>query len=840
MSGEVHDVEMPDGTIIEDVPVGTTQEELLAKYSKHKAVNTTFDDVLAQVKQNVGEALGPQKREAAMIPVRAALAAAKPFAGAAEWLGTDKPSKVINMMDELAKERSGAPSSVASFGGDIYGAVGGLNALKQGITKIPGNEALVNTIKDLHYSAVKDLPDIVRGLNALKQGVTKIPGSATLVNKVKDLPSIAKTALEAEVLGLASPTGETYGGDNFAEKKLHEAWSAPLVGAGMHSLFSGAASVLDPQLKRLAELKAQGVDVSRYIKNSTFGQVLGGVAQKVERGLESVPFGNVSNLVKAGADDFSKQLGKLERGLDAQTARKSLDLRNQYRQDVAGLGGDSGSKARQSLNNALEEAKAARKKAHDEEMKALEKEHGNFSVPIVNKVLEHIDESLPPGLTGHKAIEHAQKLISGDKLTGEKGAYDKVLENIGHIPENPQVMSNLDDILAKAEDPMSGLDENSRKELTNIVQNGLLKPLEETGVITPEKWHTIYKQLGNLAYSKGNGDAYQQSLGQVLRQVQNEWGALAENADGTGMIKKINQAYSALQPVQRAAAGTEASTRYGEFNPKELISSANAEASTRAAGAGNAPFQQEGIDAFNAMKAEKAAVEAKHAKELADLDAQHAQSKLDLENQLEQSGIQTDLAKTELKGKLDDTLLENRSNLAEKKAQLQEDNKDVATGVPSKFMDKLGWMATLGSMAPYIKPVAQNILSSEGNPIVAGAKAIMNEGFLPAAGVLSPMVGTRLLYGNETAQNALKWAATAERPEIMKEAGRKAREALEEGSLAPTIAGNAVFPPAPIYSGNNVQIEAAPSQEEPTQEGGIPVPKKAGGLVALSKRKKKK
>ena len=800
MSSEVHDVEMPDGTIIEDVPVGTTQEDLLKKYSKHKVVNTNFDDVLAQVKQNVGEALGPQKREAAMIPVRAALAAAKPFAGAAEWLGTDKPSKVIEMMDQLAKERSGVPSSVASFGGDVAGAVG--------------------------------------GLNLLGKGANMIPGAAKWVSKAdKALLPWEKTALQATALGAAAPTGQTYGGEDFAAKKLHEMLLAPAVGVGMHGLFSGAANVLDPQLKRLAELKAQGFDVDKFLKDSTFGQVVGGGVQKFEKALESIPLGGVRSLVEQGKESFSKQLGKLDRDLSKNAARENLDLKNQYRQDVAELGGGSGAKARQSLNNALEEAKAARKKAHDEEIKALEKEHGNFSVPIVNKVLEHIDETLPSGLTGHKAIEHAQKLISGDKLTGEKGAYDKVLENIGHIPENPQVMANLDDILAKAEDPMSGLDDNSRKELTNIVQNSLLKPLEETGVITPEKWHTIYKQLGNLAYSKGNGDAYQQSLGKVLRQVQNEWGALAENADGTGMIKKINQAYSALQPVQRAAAGTEASTRYGEFNPKELISSANAEASTRAAGAGNAPFQQEGIEAFNAMKAEKAAVEAKHAKELADLEAQHAQSKLNLENQLEQSGVQTDLAKTELKGKLDDTLLENRSNLAEKRSQLQDENKDVATGSPSWLANKLGYATTIGTLSPYFKPVVQNILSSEGNPIVAAARAVTGEGFLPALGVATPTIATKLLYGNQPVQSALKSAATWERPEAIKHLGAKARAELEKGSLAPAIAGNAAFPPAPIYSGQNVQIEGAPPQEEPTQEGGLPVPKKAGGLVSLKKKK---
>jgi hypothetical protein len=612
---------------------------------------------------------------------------------------------------------------------------------------------------------------------------------------------------------------------------------APAVGVGMHGLFSGAANVLDPQLKRLAELKAQGVDIDKFIKDSTFGQVVGGVAQKFERGLESIPFGGVRSLVEKGKESFENQLSQIKRNMNHQAALEKLEAKRQYAKDVAALGGDSGPKARENLKQAFEEAKAARKKAHEEEMKALEKEHGDFSVPIVSKVLEHIDETLPPGLTGHKAVEHAQKLISGDKLTGEKGLYDKALEKIGDVPQNTQVMSNLDDILAKAEDPMSGLDDTSRKELYNIVQNGLLKPLEETGVVSPEKWHTIYKQLGNLAYSKSNGDAYQQSLGQVLRQVQNEWGALAENADATGMIKKINQAYSALQPVQRAAAGTEASTRYGAFNPKELISAANQEASLRAAGAGTAPFQKEGIEAFNAMKAEKDALEAKHLKELADLEAQHGQSKVNLENQLEQSGIQTEGAKTELKDVLDENAINQRANLAEKKAALAESTKDVATGNPSWLANKLGYITTIGGLSPYIKPVAQNMLSSEGNPIVSAAHAITNEGFLPALGILAPTATTKLLYGNEMMQNALKKAATWERPEVVKELGQKARTALEQGSKAPAIVGNAAFPPEPIYSGQNVQIEGAPPQEEPTQEGGLPVPKKAGGLVFLKKKK---
>ena len=118
------------------------------------------------------------------------------------------------------------------------------------------------------------------------------------------------------------------------------------------------------------------------------------------------------------------------------------------------------------------------------------------------------------------------------------------------------------------------------------------------------------------------------------------------------------------------------------------------------------------------------------------------------------------------------------------------------------------------------------------------ARAIAGEGFLPALGILAPTTATKLLYGNETAQNLLKKAATWERPEVVKELGQKGRAALEQGSKAPVIAGNAAFPPAPIYSGQNVQIEGAPPQEEPTQEGGLPVPKKAGGLVALKKKKK--
>lgn len=863
MSGELQNVEMPDGTIIEDVPVDMSQAELLEKYKKHVAQD--FDTNLAGIKKQIENYLGDEKRDLTMAPARFILAAVKPIAGTAELLGTDKLSKIVEMLDEIAKKRSGAAGSIASVIGDITGAVG--------------------------------------GIGAVSKGITLLPKAAKIAEAAKNLSPIAKTAIEAGALGVTNPTGKTYGSNDFLYDKAKEAVISAGLGVAGHKAIKAGASILDPKLKRLAELKAQGFDIDKFIKDSTLGQVLGGSLQKFEHILESVPASGVRSKVNAGRVAFEKQLSKLQRQLNKETARKNLDTRAKYKQDIAALGknkvaskveddadkfekelaeleqklneetdpeaaeklfsefqqklnegherdlsvlgsdestlgsgGDTG--ARVSLDNVFKQAKLDRAALHKKEMEALEKEHGNFSIPIVQKVLDHIGETLPAHIkTGHEAIEHAIKTISGDRLTGQKGAYDKLLESMGDVPANSQTLANLRKIVDDANSSFSGLDKKTHSELSKIVNEQLIAPLEETGAISPDKWHTIYKQLGNLAFSKSKGDSYQQSLGQALNKIKSEWANLAESVDSSGTLKKINDAFSSLQPVQRAAAGTEASARYGNFTPKELIASANAEASTRAAGSGTAPFEKEGIDAFNAMKARKEAMEARHAQEIADLETQHGQAKIDLENQLQKSNLETEAQKTVLKSNLDDQLLENRSDLAERKAALNESNKDIPGEPPSWLANTLGKSATLGAVSQYLRPVTEGILSTTNNPIVAGLQSATSQGIIPALSVLAPTLSTKLLYGNDVAQNILKSAATKERPQWVQDIGTAARGYIDNGGSAPAAIGTVAAKPQQINSGQNVQVYSVPDNYGQDQSNSpAPVSQKAGGLVGLKRR----
>ena len=143
MAAELMDVTMPDGTVVTDVPVGTTQTQLMGMLKKHAAAapapkfeakpdtqysaegipltSTGPDELPAwaqKVERGITDVMGA--------PIRAAVSIAKPIAGVAEWLGYGEPGKAVKALDEGIKSRTGIVSSAGSLAGDIagFGALG--------------------------------------------------------------------------------------------------------------------------------------------------------------------------------------------------------------------------------------------------------------------------------------------------------------------------------------------------------------------------------------------------------------------------------------------------------------------------------------------------------------------------------------------------------------------------------------------------------------------------------------------------------------------------------------------------------------------------------------------
>ena len=638
-------------------------------------------------------------------PIRAGMSLAKPVVGAAEWAGVSEPSKAVLGMDKGIAEQTGPISSAASLAGDIY------------------------------------------GFNKLGGFASKVAPAAMKV------PAWLKPVIGGAAAGAIQPTGKGMGEEGFLPEKATDIGIGAALGPVAEKVVKGAGAVLSPQLQRLKDLAAQGIDTSKL----TLGQILGGGAQSFENILQSIPGGGVKSLVKEGQKSLEQQAAKRSHNFDTLLDQFKDTNKKQITQDFDA--------AKLNLEKQGLPSDLKLNEYIDMMRKGLEDKNADFSLPIFNKVLSNLGQKLPTGVKGNAAVDFIHQAIS-------KG-YDDALEKIGTVKITPTRMQEFNDILEQAKSDFGDANPALFKQLQTDINTKMLGNFANSTDIPANKWHTVFKEIGDKSFGKRDASGFERDYAKSLYEAQKVWKQMAEDADPTGAIKKVNAAHSELQIPQRAASYVSGvKLRGGAFSPEELLSASAKESSQKAFGAGKAPYQQLAKESFDTMKlAEK------------DLSAKI--------KALETSKEKAKGAKLEALKKERDTLLENMNSLQDKLEKRVAGKKETLanvigdvekTSAPSLLSKRLGQAALA---APIMPAVARGLMQSEGATIPNVVAQVGNLGPAYYGLLAAPTIGTKLGYGNPLAQKMLKAAAT-KRPEYMIKAGEALKEAPNTGMLGGT------------------------------------------------------
>jgi hypothetical protein len=676
---------------------------------------------------------GDIMRDVAYAPLRFGLSLAKPVVGAAEWAGISAPSKAVLEMDKRLAEGAGPISSAASFAGDVVG-FGKLGML-----------------------ASKALP-----------AAMKVPGWA-------------KPILGGATAGAIQPTGKAVGEEGFMPEKATDIGLGAALGPVAEKVVKGAGNILSPQLQRLKELTAQGIDTSKL----TLGQILGGKTQGFENLLQSVPFGGVKPLVKAGEKSLTEQANKRADNFDLLLDQFKDKNKKEITQNFEA--------ARFNLEK---EGLASSEKLNqyiDMMQKGLASKNADFSRPIFNSVLSNIGQKLPSDVKGNDAIRFTQDAIS-------KG-YDDALKKIDKVEITPVHLKELNDLLERAKSEFGDASPALFKQLQTDINKKMLGNFKESSSIPSNQWHTVFKEIGAKSFGKREATGFEREYGKSLYEAQKIWSRLAEEADPTGTIKKVNTAHSELQIPQRAAAYVSGvKLRGGAFTPEELLSASAKESSEKAFAAGRAPYQAQAKKSIDMMQAAKEDLDSK----IAGLTGSKNKAQQDkLVKLTEERNVLTDNM-ANLQSKLEKRVGAKKESLGQTIGEIKEKGKPMHP------------LAGTASMAVPLAPAVIRGLSQAEGPTIPNVMAQLGNLGPAYYGLLAaPTVATRGLYGNPLAQSLLKKAAT-ERPEFMTKAG----EALKQQ------------PNASMLGGTEAVQQPVKQFIEQTQSIG----QKEGGLVSLQNK----
>jgi hypothetical protein len=769
------DVTMPDGTVITDVPEGTTQSQLLQMYGRKTAKekiaskftpdeDTTYSPegmplvtpTSAAEPTGAGKVAQQVMTDVVGAPVRAAMSLAKPVANVMNMAGYGAPKQAIQQIDTGIKQQGpdlplgslpivgdislkGPMGSVASFGGDIYSA----NKILGGLAKLGAPIS------------------------------SAVPAVAPIISNIAKSP-IKQTVLGGGVLGgLEAESGAPL---DIAKGVA----TGAALGAGVHAGLAGLGKVLSPQLERLKQAENLGLNVPEFIKNSSVGQFFGGFPQKVENFFGDIPFTGALSNMEAGTKAITQQGKDLKSQLDTQvkTANAGLSEANKTAAiEKAATLKNQGAEMDQRLATHIENLGAN-----------IEKKYSTFSTDMINKSLEPIGAKLDSGVKGTDAIKFAQ-----DKV---EAAYDAAIPKIGDVRVGDPQVKALQNIVEQNKRKLGGENSEYYNKFAGDVED-IISKIGDSKLISAREWHNIFKDLGGQAYkNKGFGvKGTQAEYGSALTQLKNAWMDIIENTPGAALIKQANQSHSALQVPQTAAGYLKTYTeKGGQFDPKEFLRALKNEASRKKFSAGEARLQDEALATFEQMAKDKAILKAQEDNFKQQLAAKKAEQKAEMK-----AGNRT--AATNLANQK--AYLEMMSN-KQKKPEIDkfvEDVKNLPHG--SYAAKRLGYsLAGLGG-------------AGTTGHFLANYLGIPVEQQLQGTGAL--LAGTNILH-SKFIQDLIKKGAVADRPELV----RKTGTALQN-IASPTALGT-------------VQNLKSSSPNDNNQNNSLPVPQKTGGLVSLKKK----
>lgn len=197
-----------------------------------------------------------------------------------------------------------------------------------------------------------------------------------------------------------------------------------------------------------------------------------------------------------------------------------------------------------------------------------------FGSAVVNEALGKINQKLPKGYVGNRAIEFAEKTLSKE--------YDKIVPKLSlsintPLPAGDAVVSLGDDIADIVRFAAQEVDESKAKQLEKIVQSRIIDKFKD-GVIKGADLKSLESTIGSFARRfKSAADPDQKRLGDAFFDIQLSLReALAVNNPMYAKeLQNVNSAFADFVRIQKAASSIGA--KEGVFTPAQLRSAVRSE-----------------------------------------------------------------------------------------------------------------------------------------------------------------------------------------------------------------------------------------------------------------------
>lgn len=294
MSDVIYKIQAPDGTILRiQGPAGATEADLQQAAESHYAsmkkeatteapkfepeapkVNPyanpeTVYDPVSGVPMDYGFG---QRMGATLMSGSAGVL--KPFAGAAQFLGINKPAQALESATKTAEQIGGTPAQVA----DIVGQIA--SPLPMKFAQTAGKVLKANPY---------------------------LGGATSKIGSFLDKSVVAKSAAQGAGAAAFTPVADVGNYGDFFEKKAEQMGEGALFGG---ALGKAGQLAFDPRVsKHMQELKDMGMKYFTPGQLASQIPLVGEALRKVESGATSVPI--VGSLIERGAQKVNEQFNKV-------------------------------------------------------------------------------------------------------------------------------------------------------------------------------------------------------------------------------------------------------------------------------------------------------------------------------------------------------------------------------------------------------------------------------------------------------------------------------------------------------------------------------------------------
>lgn len=204
-----------------------------------------------------------------------------------------------------------------------------------------------------------------------------------------------------------------------------------------------------------------------------------------------------------------------------------------------------------------------------------------FGRAAMNRALKPIGLEVSEGISGVQAFDEAFTAISNQ--------YDEIIPKL-MVENADQFAVSMRQGIKEAVEEQPSLWGPELAKFSGTVKN-IFDKMPKAGKIEGSVLKDIESKLGREATKAFRGGDY--SVSEALKSIQASFRQELAKQDKTGSaaLKKVNEAYRDILPIEKAVAKAVSSGKLGQFTPKQLLSSMKQQ-SPRKAARGLAPEQE--------------------------------------------------------------------------------------------------------------------------------------------------------------------------------------------------------------------------------------------------------